>query len=104
MAELGGPESARFSESLLSEPLSLKSLSSESLAFELLSRGESQCGFSLPSEPLLSDTMFWEFPPSESLLSELPPSDFFQEWPRQTKPKKGQLMNSSQGHSSTEVQ
>ena len=28
----------------------------------------------------------------------------FQEWPRQTKPKKGQFMNFSQGHSRTEVQ
>ena len=29
---------------------------------------------------------------------------FFQEWPRQTKPKKGQFMNFSQGHSGTKVQ
>ena len=29
---------------------------------------------------------------------------FFQEWPRQTKPKKGQFMNSSRRHSGTEVQ
>ena len=28
----------------------------------------------------------------------------FQEWPRQTKPKKGQFMNFSQGHSGTKVQ
>ena len=27
-----------------------------------------------------------------------------QEWPRQTKPKKGQFMNFSQGHSGTKVQ
>ena len=27
-----------------------------------------------------------------------------QEWPRQTKPKKGQLMHFSQGHSGTKVQ
>ena len=27
-----------------------------------------------------------------------------QEWPRQTKPKKGQFMNFSQGHAGTEVQ
>ena len=30
--------------------------------------------------------------------------NFFQEWPRQTKPKKGQFMNFSQGHSGTKVQ
>ena len=29
---------------------------------------------------------------------------FFQDWPRQTKPKKGQFMNFSQGHSGTKVQ
>ena len=29
---------------------------------------------------------------------------FSQEWPRQTKPKKGQFMNFSQGHSGTKVQ
>ena len=29
---------------------------------------------------------------------------FDQEWPRQTKPKKGQFMNFSQGHSGTKVQ
>ena len=28
----------------------------------------------------------------------------FQEWPRQTKPKKGQLINFSRGHSATKVQ
>ena len=28
----------------------------------------------------------------------------YQEWPRETKPKKGQFMNSSQGHSGTKVQ
>ena len=31
-------------------------------------------------------------------------SSFFQEWPWQTKPKKGQFMNFSQGHSGTKVQ
>ena len=31
-------------------------------------------------------------------------SNKFQEWPRQTKPKKGQFMNFSQGHSRTKVQ
>ena len=30
-------------------------------------------------------------------------SHFVQEWPRQTKPKKGQFMNFSQGHSGTKV-
>ena len=29
---------------------------------------------------------------------------YFQEWPRQTKPKKGQFMNFSRGHSGTKVQ
>ena len=29
---------------------------------------------------------------------------YFQEWPRQTKPKKGQFMNFSQRHSGTKVQ
>ena len=29
--------------------------------------------------------------------------DLIQEWPRQTKPKKGQFMNFSQGHSGTKV-
>ena len=36
---------------------------------------------------------------NHSLTSPDPP-----EWPRQTKPKKGQFMNSSQGHSGTKVQ
>ena len=31
-------------------------------------------------------------------------TSFSQEWPRQTKPKKGQFMNFSQGHSGTKVQ
>ena len=30
-------------------------------------------------------------------------NNFLQEWPRQTKPKKGQLMNFPQGHSGTKV-
>ena len=30
--------------------------------------------------------------------------NYFQEWPRQTKPKKGQFMNFPQGHSGTKVQ
>ena len=30
--------------------------------------------------------------------------DVNQEWPRQTKPKKGQFMNFPQGHSGTKVQ
>ena len=29
---------------------------------------------------------------------------FYQEWPRQTKPKKGQFMNFPQGHSGTKIQ
>ena len=32
------------------------------------------------------------------------PKSANQEWPRQTKPKKGQFMNFSQGHSGTKVQ
>ena len=31
------------------------------------------------------------------------PFHLHQEWPRQTKPKKGQFMNFSQGHSGTKV-
>ena len=34
----------------------------------------------------------------------LDPTEGYQEWPRQTKPKKGQFMNLSQGHSGTKVQ
>ena len=39
----------------------------------------------------------WNPPPGLASLK-------FQEWPRQTKPKKGQFMNFSQGHSGTKVQ
>ena len=39
-----------------------------------LSVGETpSVGFSLPSEPLPSESLFSEFPPSKSLLSEPPP-------------------------------
>ena len=45
--------------------------------------------------------------PREKILQNLynknPPTHFCQEWPRQTKPKKGQFMNFSQGHSGTKV-
>ena len=39
---------------------------------------------------------------SSQLLLSKPPRN--QEWSRQTKPKKGQFMNFSQGHSGTKVQ
>ena len=50
------------------------------------------------------------FPDSSSALDNFSLRDLelffqsFQEWPRQTKPKKGQFMNFSQGHFGTEVQ
>ena len=37
---------------------------------------EPQCGFSLASESLPSESLFSEFPPSKFLLSEFPPSQF----------------------------
>ena len=43
--------------------------------------------------------------PSACIFTHLAqPSTLNQEWPRQTKPKKGQFMNFSQGHSGTKVQ
>ena len=46
----------------------------------------------------LSKTPFWTTVPRTT------PSQLFQEWPRQTKPKKGRFMNFSWGRSGTKVQ
>ena len=50
-------------------------------------------------------SIFAKFGPPDFFSRILSPDCFssFQEWPRQTKPKKGQFMNFSQGHSGTKV-
>ena len=45
----------------------------------------------------------YRFPRSSPGIPRKKNPNFFQEWPRQTKPKKGRLMNFSQGHSGTKV-
>ena len=48
--------------------------------------------------------MPWKFISREAIAKLRHKNVFGQEWPRQTKPKKGQFMNFSQGHSETKVQ
>ena len=55
----------------------------------------------------LSDSTIFPTPNKSGSSFPTKHADFFgilgREWPRQTKPKKGQFMNFSQGHSGTEV-
>ena len=57
-----------------------------------------------PNLLFLAFSEFLAFFLSKEFLAFFSVFPFFQEWPRQTKPKKGQFMNFSQGHSGTKVQ